>query len=408
MPDPDTAAAGIPSGAAAPQRVASIDIFRGLTMLVMVFVNEVSEVKGVPWWSRHAPANLDYMTYVDMVFPAFLFIMGASIPLAVSRRIAKGDSAGRLWWHAIVRSLSLVVLGLLLANLHLLDPRLTGIGATLWSAMAFTGVILLWNVYPRSGGHDSLYRFLKGAGALLLICAFATFRRKTEQGAGAWLDFSYWEILGLIGWAYLSACIIYLPLRKNVWILVASLFALNAMNVVARMGPLKWLWKLPDYVWPFRTGALVSIVMAGLITSVIFLDESIARTLKAKFICALGYAAILFAAGWALTPFGISKIRATPTWCLYCDAVNVLLFLVLYWLADVRRHTSWAMFVKPAGSNTLLTYLLPYILYALPGYLAIAAYWDQGWPGVIRSLLFTGLVLALAAVATRWKLRLQL
>src|SRR5208283_3606068 len=171
MPDPDTAAAGIPSGAATPRRVASIDIFRGLTMLVMVFVNEVSEVKGVPWWSRHAPANLDYMTYVDMVFPAFLFIMGASIPLAVSRRIAKGDSAGRLWWHAIVRSLSLVVLGLLLANLHLLDPRLTGIGATLWSAMAFTGVILLWNVYPRSGGHDSLYRFLKGAGALLLICA---------------------------------------------------------------------------------------------------------------------------------------------------------------------------------------------------------------------------------------------
>ena len=69
MPDPDTAAAGIASGAATPKRVASIDIFRGLTMLVMVFVNEVSEVKGVPWWSRHAPANLDYMTYVDMVFP---------------------------------------------------------------------------------------------------------------------------------------------------------------------------------------------------------------------------------------------------------------------------------------------------------------------------------------------------
>jgi predicted acyltransferase len=123
---------------------------------------------------------------------------------------------------------------------------------------------------------------------------------------------------------------------------------------------------------------------------------------------ALGCAAILLAAGWALTPFGISKIRATPTWCLYCDGASVVLFLILYWVADVKHRTRWAAFVKPAGSNTLMTYLLPYILYAMPGYLAIAAYWDQGWPGVIRSFLFTGVVLGLAALLTRWKIRLQL
>lgn len=84
------------------------------------------------------------------------------------------------------------------------------------------------------------------------------------------------------------------------------------------------------------------------------------------------------------------------------------MFLVLYWVADVKNRTRWAAFVKPAGSNTLLTYLLPYILYTIPGFLALAAYWDQGWSGVIRSLLFTSLVLALAALVTRWKLRLQL
>lgn len=295
MPGLGTAVAKVPLSAAKATRVASIDIFRGLTMLVMVFVNEVSEVKGLPWWTHHAPRDLDLMTYVDMVFPAFLFIVGMSIPLAVSRRISKGDSAGRLWWHVIVRSLSLVVLGLLLANLHLLDPQLTGISGTLWSAMAFTGVILLWNVYPPSGGHESLYRILKGAGLLLLICVFVIFRRKTGQGGIAWLDFSYWEILGLIGWAYLSTCIIYLPFRKNVWILAASLVALNAMNAFSRTEWLAWLRKLPDYVWPFETGAHASIVMAGLITSVIFLDQTIARTLKARVLWALGYAAILFA-----------------------------------------------------------------------------------------------------------------
>src|SRR6185437_1344900 len=64
----DTAAAG--------RRIVSIDIFRGITMAVMIFVNELSGVGGMPWWTRHAPGRLDYMTYVDMVFPFFLFAVG--------------------------------------------------------------------------------------------------------------------------------------------------------------------------------------------------------------------------------------------------------------------------------------------------------------------------------------------
>ena len=66
------------------QRVASIDIFRGLTMTLMIFVNELAEVKGLPWWNYHAPAKVDAMTYVDMVFPAFLFILGMTIPIALN------------------------------------------------------------------------------------------------------------------------------------------------------------------------------------------------------------------------------------------------------------------------------------------------------------------------------------
>src|ERR1035438_3590252 len=75
-----------------PARVASIDIFRGLTMLVMIFVNQLGEMKGLPWWTLHMPANINGMTYVDMVFPFFLFIVGMSLPLAVQHRLNKGDS----------------------------------------------------------------------------------------------------------------------------------------------------------------------------------------------------------------------------------------------------------------------------------------------------------------------------
>src|SRR5271166_1640789 len=85
-------------------RVASIDIFRGLTILVMIFVNDVGEVKGLPWWTHHAPPGANFMTYVDMVFPAFLFIVGMSIPLAMRRRKAS-ESTIKVLSHVLLRSI---------------------------------------------------------------------------------------------------------------------------------------------------------------------------------------------------------------------------------------------------------------------------------------------------------------
>ena len=389
-------------------RVMSVDIFRGLTMLVMIFVNDLAGVKGLPWWNYHLPAEVNGITYVDMVFPAFLFIVGMAIPLAIRRRFEKGDSPLKLWIHILIRSLSLVLLGLIIVNSSKVDPQLTGISEGLWSASAFVGAILLWNVYPRAPEQRTLYRILKGIGLLLIIGLLTIFRRRTPDGQVAWLDLSYWEILGLIGWTYLSACILYVPLRKKPWAPVVLLIALCTLNVLTKLDWLGALRDLPDYVWPFGTGALASIVMAGIVASTIFLDMTFARTFREKAVWSLGYAAVLFAAGWLLTPFGISKIRATPTWCLYCAGACTLIFLVVYWLADVRHFTRWASFVKPAGSNTLLTYLLPDIFYAVCGSYYFTSFTEQGRPGVARSLIFTAFILGWAAVMTRFKVRLQL
>ena len=122
-----------------PSRVVSVDIFRGLTMLVMIFVNDLSSVRGLPWWTYHLPADVNGITYVDMVFPAFLFIVGMAIPLAVNRRLEKGDSPLRLWAHILVRSLSLVLLGVILANWSKVDPQLTGLSGGVWAASALVG-----------------------------------------------------------------------------------------------------------------------------------------------------------------------------------------------------------------------------------------------------------------------------
>ena len=129
-----------------PGRIASIDIFRGLTVLVMVFVDNLDFVKGLPWWTYHMPRQANDLTYVDMVFPAFLFVMGMSIPLAVERRIAVGDSDSQIWLHIVARSLSLVALGLFIANGPQVDPQRTGVSAVSWDLLGFAGIALFWAV----------------------------------------------------------------------------------------------------------------------------------------------------------------------------------------------------------------------------------------------------------------------
>lgn len=383
----------------------------------MVFVDNLSFVKGLPWWTYHMPPNTNGMTYVDMVFPAFLFLVGMSIPVAIQRRMTRGDSHGKVWMHILLRSFSLIALGLFISNAPQLDSEKAGISAVAWALLGFAGIVLVWNVDPwssnprsgqsSSGQYKTLYWMLKFAGLALLLGLAIVFRRTTQDGRVAWLDFSDWEILGLIGWAYLLVSTIYLVCKKNIWVLLAAFVALVTINSFSMAGWLHWLDRFPGYVRPFEAG-LASIAMAGVLASMIFLEDSIAGTFKAKALWALGYAALFTVAAWALTPLGISKLRDTPAWCLYCSAANILIVLLLYWIADVKQKTKWARFTKPVGANPLLAYLLAYVAYFTPRLGLLTADGSSGWPGVGKSLFFTGLVLVMSAFLTRWRIRLQL
>src|SRR5579863_1679610 len=128
---PDVATSRTDVVSANSPRIQSIDIFRGINVLVMIFVDNLGMVAGLPWWTNHMPATANGMTYVDMVFPAFLFLMGMSIPLSVHSRIAKGQAMSRVWAHVLARSLGLVALGLFVANAPQVDARQTGIGSNL-------------------------------------------------------------------------------------------------------------------------------------------------------------------------------------------------------------------------------------------------------------------------------------
>lgn len=394
----------------ATSRVVAIDIFRGLTMAVMIFVNALSDVHGLPWWTYHAHANVDVMTYVDMVFPFFLFAVGLSLPLSVTQRLKRNSSLSALLIHVAVRVLGLIVLGEILANTEKADPARMGMSGSTWALLALICAALYLNVYGNSQRAQTYSRVLRILGLAGIFVLLALFRRTIAGGHTAWLDFSYPEILGLIGYSYWAVAVLYIPTRRWVWappiwfILLVSLCAFSTAKI------LTFPDQVPLYLWPFGNGAMCCIIMAGVVTSSMFLKSGDHVASGRAIPVAVGFALVTLIAGRALVPLGISKIRATPTWSLYSIGASVLLFTLLYWICDLKKWQRWSEIVRPAGSNTLLTYLLPdlwYFLLSAIGFTYLDTHFDAGWPGVVKTALFTFLMLAVAGTLTKAKIRLQ-
>jgi heparan-alpha-glucosaminide N-acetyltransferase len=391
-------------------RVVSIDIFRGLTMAVMIFVNQLSDVRGLAWWTYHAHAQEDVMTYVDMVFPFFLFVVGMSMPLSVAQRLKRNPSLPALWLHVLLRVLGLLVLGLILANAKKCDPVQMRISGSLWALLALLCAGLYLNVYEKSDRFPAYPWILRFIGLFGVVALLAIFRRATPDGHSAWIDFSYPEILGLIALSYLAVSILYIPTRRWVWMQPVWFVLLVSLCVFSTARILAFPNRVSLYFWPFGNGAMACIIMAGVITSLICVGSGSDLNPRRAIGFAACFGLLTLAAGRVLTPLGISKIRATPAWSLYSIGAAVLIFALLYWVCDVKQWTGWAFFARPAGENTLTTYLLPDLWYFLSislGITFIDTHFVAGWPAVVKTFAFTFFILGVSWALTKSKVRLQ-
>src|SRR5438477_7474021 len=127
-----TATAGAPFGISG--RIVSMDALRGFVMFSMIFVNDIAGAPDriVPPWMRHFHGKSG-MTFVDLVFPAFLFIVGMSIPLALSARLRK-EALPNTVFHIITRTLALLLIGIMMVN-ESPDAAAMGWSPALWSVL---------------------------------------------------------------------------------------------------------------------------------------------------------------------------------------------------------------------------------------------------------------------------------
>lgn len=388
-------------------RIESIDILRALTMVLMIFVNDAGALKKIPEWLDHVKSGVDGIGLADVIFPAFLFIVGMSLPYAVANRRRKGDTNWQLIHHILFRTLALIVMGVFLVNGETISKTATGIGHYTWNTISCVCFILIWNVYPK----ELSQLRVKAAKVLGIttLAVMAYFYRGSDGGNLFRFSVQWWGILGLIGWSYLTVAVITVFSRGRILLLLAAWVGFSIIGVLYfedYIGHSGITWYIPS---PIVGGALVGLTMAGVVLSTAFeklRSENMRMTLA--FVLA---AAVLFALTWYGHKFyPISKLDASLPWAYLCTGITILVFTAVYWIADVRGKAAWFAFIKPAGTDTLLCYLIPYFLVSLiyVSHIKVPAFFITGGVGLLKSAIFTGLCVWITARLNRAGVKLKL
>lgn len=389
------------------QRVSTIDILRALTMVLMIFVNDLWSLTNIPAWLGHVDQGVDGIGLADVVFPAFLFIVGLSIPFAMESRRAKGDTDLELVKHILWRTLALLVMGVFLVNGETINAAATGMPRYVWGPLCCLCFIAIWNTYPENAS-----RLLVNSAriiAVVTLAVLAVIYRGGPDDALRNFGPQWWGILGLIGWAYLVSSLVAVFARNNFYIILGAWAFFSMLSMITHAGLFpKALSFIPGAI---TGGTLVGLTLGGILTSMIFRSFRERKDNKGLTITLLLIAALLIGLSMIVRPYwGLAKLGATPAWLFLCSAFTILGFLVIYWIADVYRKESWFDIIKPAGTATLLCYLIPYFAYFTTRALGIGLpdFMLTGGVGLLKSFLFALLCVFITGALIRAGVRMKL
>ena len=412
------------------RRIVSVDALRGLVMFTMIYVNNIAGVSSeiVPAWMRHFRGRSG-MTFVDLVFPAFVFIVGMSVPLALGARLDRGEPPWKCLLHIVIRTLSLLFIGVMMVH-GSPDSNRMGWSGSLWRMLMFLSAMLAFSSFgwPRKSESSpdrqrTVRRIMVALRVLglasLVFLAFA-FRGRDGHRIITLSPFSihteWYGILGLIGWAYLVAAIVFLIFRDHRTALLGCFVLLLCLYPAERTGAFQGFWLARIVGIGGTLGSLGAIAVAGVL---------LASALRAPDITTVGARArfvLLFVAGcsvgaWLLNGlYGVNKNSATPSWCLWACAITAGLWLLFHLLADVRPQSRPAILCAPlalAGANVLLAYLISGMLPSVLDLSGLSGwYWRLAEPGLAhamaRSIGCAIVILAATAGLNRIGFRLKL
>lgn len=306
-------------------RLASLDAFRGATIAGMLLVNNPGSWSHAYGPLLHAPWH--GWTFTDLIFPAFLWIVGVSLTLSTARRVEAGADRAALLRHAAQRSAIIFALGLLLATFP-------------------------FGLLP---AHDFSLATVRIPGVLqrIAVCALAAtaiFLWTGPRGQAAWaagLLLGYWGLLTLVPVPGYGAGVLE-PKGNLAWWIDSHLLAGHTWRGAPAPGfdPEGILSTLPA-IATVLCGTLAGAWMRG--------ARPAARTSAG--LVAAGLALLAAGAAWGLV-FPINKNLWTSSYTVFMAGWSSLLFGIFHWLVDVRGWRGWAQPFVWYGMNALALFVL--------------------------------------------------
>ena len=302
------------------QRLLSLDIFRGMTIALMILVNNPGD-----WGNVYAPllhADWHGCTPTDLVFPFFLFIVGVAITFALSRRKNSGQSQSDIYQKIIRRTILIFAIGLFLNGFpyfNLGELRIPGVLqriALVYGVSAFLFLKLDWK--GLLGTSVGLLLLYWGLMTLVPVPGHGAPNLDAETNLGAWLDY---KLMAGHLWS-----------QSKVWDPEGLLSTLPAI-VTGLSGVLCGMW-LRVKRHPFQT--FMGIIRVGALLIVIGLL-------------------------WDLL-FPINKKIWTSSYVVYTSGLALIVLGVIYYLVDVKSYRGWAKPFVIYGTNALAVYVLSGII----------------------------------------------
>ena len=393
------------------QRIQSIDLLRALTMLLMIWVNDFWRLTDIPAWLQHMPADVDALGFSDVIFPAFLFIVGLAIPFATEARRRRGEGDREILAHIVLRALALIVMGFFMVNLESYSEVGARLSKSSWQLLMIVAFVLIWNAYEPERVSARVQRLLQAVGVLLLILLAALFSSDPSSNFTLMRP-HWWGILGMIGWSYLLCATAQLFRGQSLLAMTAVWLFFSLFNIAAFAGWLEPLGFMQPYLWLIGDASMPAMTMAGCVIATLYQQRFSGGNDGRRFLLLLLVTGVLLLlAGLALRPaWGISKILATPAWTQLCTGISVLCFALFYGLADLRGYSLWPRLLLPAGVATLTCYLVPYVAYPLLQRLPVdlPPMLSSGAAGLLTSALFALAVVMLTGGLNRIGIRLKI
>jgi predicted acyltransferase len=322
------------------KRLLSLDAFRGVTIALMVLVNDNG---GDTTYAQLLHAHWHGWTMTDMIFPFFLWIVGVAMTFSFAKRIEQGEDKKKLVLHALQRSVILFIFGLIVNNFPF---GLIGSGQFFWATWRIPGV---------------LQRI-----AICYFIATIIYLYSSWRGQVAWifgLLTSYWLLVKLVPVPGYGAGVLE-PKGNLLWYIDSTILDGHTYVYAPESGfdPEGILSTLPA----------IATTLFGILTGTWLRRADRTKEEKTCWMFVVGIVLVLI--GTILNMWlPINKNMWTSSYTVFMAGWALVSLGVFYFLIDVKGYSRWAKPFIIFGLNAIALYMFSELLASLLWVFPVAA-----------------------------------